>query len=264
MTENDCIMKKRRYAMLTLERQNLILNILKEKKTVSITELTNELDASESTIRRDLTILDKLGKLSKVHGGAIVIDEYFSIFEANVETKSTLNIEEKTSVGKYAASLINNDDFIFIDAGTTTEKLIDYISNTKAIFVTNGIVHAKKLIQKGCKAYVIGGELKLATEAIVGADAISNLKKFNFTKCFVGTNGISIDKGYTTPDLEEALLKREAINRSYISYILTDHTKFGKVTSVTFSDIDKACIITDYLPDEKFRKATVVKEVLNK
>jgi len=59
-------------------------------------------------------------------------------------------------------------------------------------------------------------------------------------------------------------MKREAINRSYISYILTDHTKFGKVTSVTFSDIDKACIITDYLPDEKFRKTTVVKEVLKK
>ena len=250
--------------MLTLERQNLILNILKEKKTVSITDLTNELDASESTIRRDLTILDKHGKLSKVYGGAIGIDEDFSIFEANVETKSTLNVDEKILIGKYAASLINNEDFIYIDAGTTTEKLIDYISNTKAIFVTNGIVHARKLIQKGCKAYVIGGELKLATEAIVGADGISNLKKFNFTKCFIGTNGISIEKGYTTPDLEEALMKREAINRSYISYILTDHTKFGKVTSVTFSDIDKACIITDYLPDEKFRKTTVVKEVLKK
>jgi len=250
--------------MLTLERQNLILNILKDKKTVSISDLTNELDASESTIRRDLTILDKVGKLSKVHGGAIVIDENFSVFEANVATKSSLNVQEKILVGKYAASLINNEDFIYIDAGTTTEKLIDYISNTKAIFVTNGIVHARKLIQKGCKAYVIGGELKLATEAIVGADGISNLKKFNFTKCFIGTNGISIEKGYTTPDLEEALMKREAINRSYISYILTDHTKFGKVTSVTFSDIDKACIITDYLPDEKFRKTTVVKEVLKK
>lgn len=250
--------------MLTLERQNLILNMLKDKKTVSITELTNELDASESTIRRDLTILDKLGKLSKVHGGAVVIDEDFTVLEANVATKSSLNIDEKIEVGKYAASLINNDDFIYIDAGTTTEKLIDYINNTKAIFVTNGIVHAKKLIQKGCKAYVIGGELKLSTEAIVGADGISNLKKFNFTKCFIGTNGISIEKGFTTPDLEEALMKREAISQSYITYILTDHTKFGKVSSVTFSNIDHACIITDYLPDEKFRKATVVKEVQNK
>lgn len=250
--------------MLTLERQNLILSILKEKKTITISELTNELDTSESTIRRDLTVLDKLGKLSKVHGGAVAIDDSFSVIEANVETKSALNIEEKVVVGKYAASLINHDDFVYIDAGTTTEKLIDYITNTKATFVTNGIVHAKKLIQKGCKAYVIGGELKLATEAIVGADGINNLKKFNFTKCFIGTNGINIDKGFTTPDLEEALMKKEAMRRSYISYVLTDHSKFGKVSSVTFSSIENACIITDYLPDEKYKKATVVKEVLNR
>ena len=194
--------------MLTQERHSLILNILKEKKTVTITELTEELNTSESTIRRDLTQLDKLGKLNKVHGGAIVIeDDGFSIFEANVETKSSLNVDEKIAVGKYAASLINDEDFVYIDAGTTTERLIDYITNTNAIFVTNGIVHAKKLIQRGCRAYVIGGELKLATEAIVGADGISNLKKYNFTKCFIGTNGISMDKGYTTPDLEEALMK---------------------------------------------------------
>lgn len=248
--------------MLTLERHNLILSILKDKKTVTITELTSELNTSESTIRRDLTILDNMGKLSKVHGGAIAIDDNFSVIEANVATKSTQNVEEKIIVGKYAASLINNDDFVYMDAGTTTEKLIDYINNTRAIFVTNGIVHAKKLIQKGCKAYVIGGELKLATEAVVGADAINNLKKYNFTKCFIGTNGISIDKGFTTPDLEEALMKKEAMNRSYISYVLTDHTKFGKVTSVTFADIENACIITDYLPDEKYKTVTVVKEVL--
>lgn len=247
--------------MLTHERQNLILNILNEKKAVTIAELTTEFDASESTVRRDLAQLDKLGKLKKVHGGAVATDEDFFKFEANVETKSFLNVEAKIAVGKYAASLIRDDDFVYIDAGTTTEQLIDHITNTNAIFVTNGIVHAKKLIQRGCKAYVIGGELKLSTEAIVGADGIDNLKKFNFTKCFVGTNGISVEKGFTTPDMEEALMKREAIKRSYLSYVLADHTKFGKVTSVTFADIDKACIITDYLPDEKFRKATVVKEV---
>lgn len=79
-------------------------------------------------------------------------------------------------VGKYASTLINDKDFVFIDAGTTTEKLIDSIVHTKAVFVTNGILHAKKLIQKGCRTYLIGGELKLATEALVGAEIIDNLK----------------------------------------------------------------------------------------
>lgn len=247
--------------MLTQERQSMILQILQQRKAVTVAELTQELDTSESTIRRDLITLAEMGKLNKVHGGATTLEDGFSAFEEDVATKSVMNVDEKDEIARYAASLINDDDFIYIDAGTTTEKLIDYITNTKATFVTNGIVHAKKLIQRGCKAYVIGGELKLSTEAIVGADGISYIKKYNFSKCFIGTNGISIEHGFTTPDLEEALLKKEVISRSYISYIVADHTKFGKITSVTFADIDQACIITDRIADDKFKAATIVKEI---
>lgn len=250
--------------MLTTERHNLILQLLQERKAVSVTELTKELGISESTIRRDLISLDDMGKLKKVHGGATVLDDVFLTYEADVATKSTMNIDEKIEVGKYAASLIKDDDFVFIDAGTTTEKLIDFVMNTRAVFVTNGIVHAKKLIQKGCRTYLIGGELKLATEALVGAEAISNLKKYNFTKSFIGTNGISMEQGFTTPEMEEGLLKREVVTRSYMTYILADHTKFGKVTSITFANLDQACILTDYLPDERYMKATVIKEVMQR
>lgn len=248
--------------MLTHERHSLILNILSERNSITISELAKELEASESTVRRDIAQLDEAGKLKKVHGGAVSNDDDFLKYEPNVETRLALNVEAKDVVGRYAASLIRDDDFVFIDAGTTTEQMIGYIGNTQATFVTNGIVHAKKLLQRGHKVIVTGGELKPLTEAVVGAEAISNLRKYNFTKCFVGTNGISIDKGFTTPDLEEAMIKKEAIKRSFLTYILADHTKFGKVTSVTFADIERSCIITDYVPDEKFKKATVVKEVL--
>lgn len=89
--------------------------------------------------------------------------------------------------------LVTNDDFVFIDAGTTTAAMIDFIyDNVRATFVTNGIVHAKKLIQKGLKAYIIGGQIKLTTEAVVGTEAINNLRKYNFTKTFIGTNGVSV------------------------------------------------------------------------
>jgi DeoR family fructose operon transcriptional repressor len=250
--------------MLTQERHNFILQILQEKKAVTVTELTKELDASESTIRRDLISLHEMGKLKKVHGGATVIEHDFSAYEEDVATKSTQNIDEKNAIGKYAASLIKDEDLVYIDAGTTTEKMIDYITNTKPIYVTNGIVHAKKLIQKGCRAYVIGGEIRLSTEAIVGAEGINNLKKYNFTKSFVGTNGISIEQGFTTPDIEEGLVKKEAVLRSYMTYVLADHSKFGKVNSITFASIDQACIITDYLTDDKVKEATIVKEVLNR
>lgn len=99
------------------------------------------------------------------------------------------------------------------------------------------------------------------TEAVVGTDAVESLKKYNFTKCFIGTNGIDTERGFTTPDIDESMVKTTAIDQSYVSYILADHTKFGIITSVSFADIQKACIITDYTTDKKYIKHTIVKEV---
>lgn len=248
--------------MLTQERQNLILEVLQEKKAVTVTELTKEFDASESTIRRDLNTLHEMKKLRKVHGGATVLEDEFTNFEADVATKSSLNLKEKDAIGKYAASLINKEDFVYIDAGTTTAAMIEYITNNGAVYVTNGIAHARKLIQKGCKAYVIGGELKISTEAIVGAEGVNSMRKYNFTKCFLGTNAIAMDQGFTTPDIEEALVKQEALKRSHLAYVLTDHTKFGRVSSVSFAALEQATIITDYVANEKYKKRTSIKEVL--
>ena len=140
--------------------------------------------------------------------------------------------------------------------------MIDYIDSAlRASFVTNGIVHAKKLIQKGLRAYIIGGQVKLSTEAVIGAVAVNNLKQYNFTKAFMGANGITVSQGFTTPDTEEGLLKAEAVNRSYMTFVLADSSKFNKVFSVTFAPIEKACILTDRLPDGDYQEHTVVREV---
>ena len=169
--------------------------------------------------------------------------------------------EEKTEIARYCATLINNTDFVYIDAGTTTSRLIDFIENDKATYVTNGIVHARKLIQKGLNAYMVGGKVKPVTEAVVGAEGINNLKNLNFSKAFMGTNGIDLQLGYTTPDIEEAMIKEMAINQSYMAFIIADHTKFRRVFPVTFSPLTKCCIITDALPDTKYAKETIIKEV---
>lgn len=247
--------------MLTEERFSAILELLQEKKAVTVVELTKILETSESTIRRDLNTLHDMGKLKKVHGGATLCNEAYLTKEEDVPTKSQHYVAEKERIAKYAATFIEDEDFVYIDAGTTTERLIDYIGETKATFVTNGIVHAKKLIQKGFKAYVVGGQLKLSTEAIVGAEALSNLKKYNFTKCFLGTNGITLDSGFSTPDVEEALIKMEAVNRTHKVFVLADHSKFGKQSSVSFANLDQAVIITDELTDERYKEQTVIKEV---
>ncbi|MBP1890555.1 DeoR family fructose operon transcriptional repressor [Clostridium moniliforme] len=246
--------------MLSEERFERILKLLEEKNTVTVTELVKELDTSESTIRRDLNHLDKMKKLKKVHGGAKSINMTYATKDDEVVVRQTLNVDEKKKIAKYAASLINEDDFVYIDAGTTTELMIDYITENRAIYITNGIVHAKKLIQKKCKVYIIGGELKLSTEAIIGVEAIDSLKKYNFTKGFFGTNGINKNAGFTTPDIKEALVKREAVNRSNEAYILADDSKFNNISAVTFAEIDRATIVTTNLKHKEFKEYAEILE----
>lgn len=247
--------------MLTIDRRSQILEILRQNGSVTVSKLAEEFETSESTIRRDLLALSQLGKIKKVHGGATVLSQEFLHNEENFNEKTLMNTNEKEEIAKYAASQINDDDFVFIDAGTTTFLMTKYITARKATFVTNGIAHAKELTAKGCKVFVVGGELKSTTEAIIGLVAASNLQKYNFSKAFIGTNGISEKQGFTTPDTDEAMLKAVAIERSFVSYVLCDHTKFGKVSAVSFAPVAAACIICDKCDDEQFKSKTVIKEV---
>jgi DeoR family fructose operon transcriptional repressor len=247
--------------MLTEERYAIILDVLKGKGTVTVTELTEQIGASESTIRRDLNSLDSMGRLNKVHGGATALQREFITDEVSVNENRQQNVEEKKAIARYAASMIRDDDFIYIDAGSSTGWLIEYLEPTKATFVTNGIAHVKRLMSKNLRAYLIGGLAKPATESIVGADAVNNMKKYNFTKCFLGTGGIHTDYGFTTVDVEDALVKMEAVDRSYTSIVLADHTKFDKVTAVTFAGIKKSSIITDRLMNDRYADVALVTEV---
>ena len=188
-------------------------------------------------------------------------NESFTSVEKNVEEKASICTEEKMTIAKYAAELIENGDFVFLDAGTTTEKMIDYLNVKDVTFVTNGFIHAKKLARKGYKVFITGGEIKASTEAIVGAECILTLKNYNFTKCFMGTNGISLTAGFTTPDVNEARVKSAAIESSREVYVLADHSKFDEVSSATFAGLGKAVIITDRIPNRKYNNAADITEV---
>ena len=95
----------------------------------------------------------------------------------------------------------------------------------------------------------------------MGAEAIAALERYNFTKAFLGINGIALRQGCTTPDAEEAAVKTRAAEQAYLTYVLADSSKFGKVTAVTVRPLSQVCIITDTLPDESFRAHAVIKEV---
>ena len=134
--------------MLTHERYKNILDYLAERDAATVSELAQATGTSESTIRRDLVALDKEGRLRKVYGGAAAINRTEGINEDEVKIREVMMPEEKEQIAAYAAQLINNDDFIYIDSGTTTSRLIEHIGNTNATFVTNGIIHAQKLLSK--------------------------------------------------------------------------------------------------------------------
>ena len=246
--------------MLTEERYVAILRLLEEKKAVTVTELTQLLNTSESTIRRDLTSLHKSGRLYKVYGGATALSSRYSASEEDMRTKNALYTEEKVAIARHAASLVRSNDFVYLDAGSTTLQMLDFLAEKDATYVTNGLPHAARLASRGFKSFILGGRVKAVTEAVIGAEALASLKGYNFTKGFFGTNGISIESGYSTPDADEGTVKGEAVARCKRAYVLADSSKFNRTTPITFAPLTSAAIITGRLEDKKYRDFTTIIE----
>ena len=231
--------------MLTKTRQKEILKLLENRGSVTLQELKDHLNTSESTIRRDLNTLDAQGKLVKVFGGAVAADN-MSIRDEQVSRREEKNLEEKRLIARYAASLIQDDDFVYLDAGTTTGCMLDYISDaTTAVFVTNAPSHAQKLARKGMEVILIGGRLKQSTEAVVGEEACRQIEKFNFSLGFLG----------------EAMVKKRAIERIHRCFVLCDHTKFYKVSPISFAKLEDAVVLTDSAPQGNFQEMPNIVEI---
>ena len=229
--------------MLTEQRFERILERLKVKKSITVAEITEDLGISESTARRDITALDKAGKLTKVFGGAVAAEHTYEMKEPTVAQKVNVRKEEKIKIAQYAADMIGDNDFVYLDAGTSVGYMVEFLAEKRAAFVTNAVAHAQRLAAQGNRVLLIGGELKSSTEAVVGAQAIELLRKYHFTKGFFGTNGI------TTPDVGEAQVKQTAVQQCQKSYILADSTKFGNISAVTFAPFSGSVILTEETVD---------------
>lgn len=247
--------------MLAEQRFEIILQELEEHRAARVPRLCELTGALEATIRRDLNALARRGKLSKVHGGAVACGGEFLREEPNVGTKDRMHQPEKERIARYAAELISDEDVVYLDAGTTTVRMVEHQKHSKATFVTNGVACALRLPELGFQGYVLGGALKPGTGAVVGAQALTDLEGYNFTKAFLGINGITLRQGFTTPD-PEAAVKRKASQRAYLTYSLADSSKFETVSAASVLPLEKASIITDHLPDRAYLEHTIVKEVL--
>ena len=233
--------------MLTQQRHEIILKLLREKGSITVTEVRDLLDTSESTVRRDITALDKEGKLEKVFGGAVELKERVTAYEYSVAEKMGLKLEEKHRIARYAAGMIQDEDFVYIDAGTTTGDMLKFLQVTRAVFVTNAVAHAQSLAERGFKVFLVGGELKGSTEAVIGNQAMNTLREYHFTKGFFGTNGITKKSGCTTPDANEAAVKSAHAAVPGVLRALRQ-LQVDNISSVTFPDFYRSTVITDKIP----------------
>ena len=234
--------------MLTEKRHEIILNMLQEKRSITVAEIKEKLGISESTIRRDLNALDQERKLTKVFGGAVALEAASFVRELSVPQKLKVNEQEKRCIARQAVSLIKPHDFVYLDAGTTTGYMLEYPMERDVTFVTNAVEHARRLAVDGYRVILVGGELRGTTEAVVGSQAILTIQEYHFTIGFFGTNGISLHYGCSTPDNSEALVKKTALRQCGKAYILADSAKFDEVSCVSFAGYHDVQIISECIP----------------
>ncbi|MBM7646680.1 DeoR family fructose operon transcriptional repressor [Scopulibacillus daqui] len=248
--------------MLTPERHRLILELIKENKIVTIHQLVEATKSSESTIRRDLIQLENENKLARFHGGAQIIKSKSE--ETSIGERLSANFTEKKAIAKKAAAYVENGDCIFLDAGTTTYYMIEYLPK-ETIVVTNGLSLINECLDKGLETYTVGGRAKAKTRAFIGKGALEGINAYRFDKCFIGINGIHLKFGYTTPDPEEAMIKKAAIDLANKAYVLADWSKFNQVSFSFVHNLDSASIITDRLGNQEeikqFSQITTIETV---
>ena len=227
--------------MLKTERKKLILEELGKHKVVTLEKLVGLLDTSESTVRRDLDELESENKLRRVHGGAELPHSLQE--EETIQEKSVKNLQEKKLIAQKAASLIKEKDVIFVDAGSTTAFLIKELERKDITVVTNSIHHADQLVDKQIPTVIIGGGVKMTTDASIGGVALNQINQLHFDRAFIGMNGV--DEGYyTTPDMEERAVKRAILENAKQTYVLADSSKVGQSCFAKVAPIKRAIVIT--------------------
>jgi DeoR family transcriptional regulator, fructose operon transcriptional repressor len=229
------------------ERKEKIMQLLTENSKIMVPELCKVFGVSPVTIRTDLRDLETDGKLKRTHGGAIPVGK--AAFESTSSIKEVEHIEEKKKIAFYAAQMVDDGDTIALDTGTTTLELAKCLTKKKDLtIVTNDLKIASYLETnlKDADIIVIGGILRPGFHCMVGPLAISSLIGLNVDKAFMATNAFSYNKGFTTPDVNQAELKKSLIEIASEIIMLVDSSKLGHVSFVKFAsltDIDK--LITD-------------------
>lgn len=228
--------------MIKEERLNYILEKLKNQKFIRVSEITEELDVTDMTVRRDLKRLEEQNLITRVHGGAKLIQDQSQRELSHID-KIKINIDAKKEIAQKIAKEINDNETVFLGAGTTIELVHDYITAENVKIITNSF-HLFNRIKHDDRFEIIliGGTYRDITGCFVGTIANDFIQNIHVQKTFIGVNGITHDGIYTFSE-SEGLTQQHMLNNSGVKYIVGDQSKFNRKDFYRFYSLEQA----DYL-----------------
>ncbi|MFD2331875.1 DeoR/GlpR family DNA-binding transcription regulator [Cohnella sp. GCM10020058] len=234
--------------MFAEERQAAIVRMVQERGKVLVPDLVAFFKMSPATIRGDLRDLEARGLIKRTHGGAIPSDAAPVGFELDNKGKTVKDLSLKEAIAKKAAELVEDGDIIILDAGLTTREMCGHLQHKKNLTVIVNDIEIASLLERldNVSVVVIGGMLRRHFHCTVGPFAVKLLSELNVDKVFLGTNAFSARKGCTTPDMNQAEVKRTMIRIATQVVLLCDSAKIGKNSFVQFAEPGEIdLVITD-------------------
>lgn len=221
--------------MINDERENLIINYLRTKKTASVKELANTLFVSEATIRRDLNDLQKTGIITRSHGGAVITEEHD---ETALTHRHAKNAREKDQVATIALRHLPDFQTIFIDNSSTCLALAERLNLTRKTVITNGLTLASHLAQRdNSRVVILGGDVIYHTTAVMGSTALNTLHNYRFDMTLCSCAAIDKEGAYEFSS-DSAEIKSTALQKSRTKVLLFDRTKIGTFTTYRSAELN--------------------------
>lgn len=234
--------------MYAEERQQAIAALVAARGRLSVNALAEEYAVTTETVRRDLSALERAGVLRRVHGGAVPTAA-LTAFEAAVGDRDLAHSDEKDRIARRAADhLPASGGSVVLDAGTTTARLAMLLPrDLKLTVVTNAVPIAARLAgSPSLDLHLLPGRVRATTHAAVGEDTVEALARLRVDVAFVGTNGLTVGHGLTTPDHAEAAAKRAIVASAHRVVVLVDSSKIGQEQTVRFAELrDVDVVVTD-------------------
>ena len=233
--------------MYAEERQQAVAALVARTGRLSVAELAAKFDVTTETVRRDLSALERAGLVRRVHGGAVPASA-LSVLEQAVTDRDRANAEEKDRIAQAALAYVPEHGSVLLDAGTTTARLAGLLPLDRPLdVVTHAVPIAARLAgHASIGLHLLPGRVRTTTQAAVGDETVESLARLRTDVAFVGTNGVSVDHGLSTPDRSEAAVKRAVVAGARKVVALADADKLGVEHLVRFAELSAIdVLVTD-------------------